>query len=316
MTLKQIYDLAVKMGIKADLRGEARVKKLLLRAKDKYQKLDEKKKKEFDSEKLSNPYADTRVLIETSKPIKKVLAGIDIAGAELFLADRLKVDLIISHHPMGKALAALDEVMHLQAEVLEGYGVPINIAESLLKVRMSEVSRSVSPANHNRIVDDARYLGIGLMSAHTVCDNMVATFLKREIEKRKFEYVGEAMDFLKTIPEYREAIKINAGPQLFSGSEENRSGRIAVTEITGGTEGSPKIYEKMAQAGIGTIIAMHLSEKHKEEAEAAHINAIIAGHISSDSIGMNLFLDEIEKMGIEVFPCSGLIRVKRFKKRQ
>jgi len=60
---------------------------------------------------------------------------------------------------------------------------------------------------------------------------------------------------------------------------------------------------------------MHLSEKHKEEAEAAHINAIIAGHISSDSIGMNLFLDELEKRGIKIYPCSGLIRVKRFKKK-
>jgi putative NIF3 family GTP cyclohydrolase 1 type 2 len=315
MTLQQIYDLAVKMGAKADLRGEARVRKLLLRTKEKYQKLDEKKKKEFDSEKLVNPYSDTRILLETAKPIKKILAGIDIAGAELFLADRFSVDLIISHHPLGKALAALDEVMHLQAEILEGYGVPINIAESLLKVRISEVSRSVSPANHNRIVDAVKYLNIGLMSAHTVCDNLVANFLKKEIEKRKFEYVGEIMDFLKTIPEYQEAIKINAGPRLFSGSEENRSGRIALTEITGGTEGSPKIYEKMAQAGIGTIIAMHLSEKHKEEAEAAHINTIVAGHISSDSIGMNLFLDELEKKGIKVYPCSGLIRVKRFKKK-
>jgi putative NIF3 family GTP cyclohydrolase 1 type 2 len=315
MTLKQIYDLAVKMGMKADLRGEVRVKKLLLRAKEKYQKLEEKKKKDFDLEKIVNPYSDSRILIETQKPIKKVLAGIDIAGAELFLADRLDVDLIISHHPLGKALASLDEVMHLQAEVLEGYGVPINIAEGLLQVRISEVSRSVSPANHNRIVDDARYLDVGLMSTHTVCDNLVATFLKWEIEKRKFEYVGEVMDFLKTIPEYQEAIKINAGPRLFSGNEENRCGKIALTEITGGTEGSPKIYEKMAQAGIGTIIAMHLSEKHKEEAEAAHINTIIAGHISSDSIGMNLFLDELEKKGIKVYPCSGLIRVKRFKKK-
>jgi hypothetical protein len=48
----------------------------------------------------------------------------------------------------------------------------------------------------------------------------------------------------------------------------------------------------MAQAGIGTVIGMHMSEEHKKEAEAANINVVIAGHISSDSIGMNLFLDE------------------------
>jgi N-dimethylarginine dimethylaminohydrolase len=72
------------------------------------------------------------------------------------------------------------------------------------------------------------------------------------------------------------------------------------------------MYEKMAQAGIGTIVGMHMNEEHKKEAEAANINVVIAGHISSDSLGMNLFLDELEKKGIEVVPCSGLIRVKRF----
>jgi len=41
---------------------------------------------------------------------------------------------------------------------------------------------------------------------------------------------------------------------------------------------------------------------------------IIAGHMVSDSIGANLFLDELEKRGIIVIPASGLIRVKRLNK--
>ncbi len=59
---------------------------------------------------------------------------------------------------------------------------------------------------------------------------------------------------------------------------------------------------------------MHISEEHKKEAEDAHLNVVIAGHISSDSLGMNLFLDELEKKGIEIIPCSGLIRVSRVQK--
>jgi polysaccharide deacetylase 2 family uncharacterized protein YibQ len=59
---------------------------------------------------------------------------------------------------------------------------------------------------------------------------------------------------------------------------------------------------------------MHIKEDNRHEAEKAHVNVVIAGHISSDSIGINLFLDELEKRGIEIVPCSGLIRVKRFKK--
>ena len=70
--------------------------------------------------------------------------------------------------------------------------------------------------------------------------------------------------------------------------------------------------EALSATGIGTIVAMHASEDHRKEAEASHINIVIAGHISSDSLGMNLFLDELEKKGIEIIPFSGLTRIKRF----
>jgi len=33
--------------------------------------------------------------------------------------------------------------------------------------------------------------------------------------------------------------------------------------------------------------------------------------MSSDSLGMNLFLDKLEEQGIEIVPCSGLIRISR-----
>jgi len=48
-------------------------------------------------------------------------------------------------------------------------------------------------------------------------------------------------------------------------------------------------------------------------AREAHLNVVVAGHCPSDSLGMNLFLDELEKRGIEIITCSGLIRVSRIK---
>ncbi|NLC37920.1 MAG: NGG1p interacting factor NIF3, partial [Clostridia bacterium] len=64
-------------------------------------------------------------------------------------------------------------------------------------------------------------------------------------------------------------------------------------------------------AGVGTIVCMHMSEKHRKEAEKAHLNVVIAGHMASDSLGMNLFLDLLEERGIQIETCSGLYRVKR-----
>ncbi len=321
MTTQQIYELAVKLGIKADLRGEKKVKKYLEKAKKKYEKLDKEGKEEFDKEKLTNPYSDTRVLVDASaklsaskkKQIKKVVAGIDMEGPELLLAEKLGADLVIAHHPEGKALADLHSVMDLQAAVLADYGVPINIAESVIRPRISEVHRGISPINHNRAVDFARILKLDFICTHTIADNLGANYLARELTKKKPETVGDCLAILKAIPEFKKAVEYNAGPTLFVGNPDNSCGKVVITEFTGGTSGAKEMYEKMSQAGIGTIIGMHMGEEHRKEAEKHHINVVIAGHMASDSLGMNLFLDELEKKGIEVVPLSGLIRVKRFK---
>ena len=313
MRIQEIYNLAIQMGIKADFRGEQGISKFLENKRKQYEKMNEKEKQEFDKETLENPYLDSRIYhIADDKDIKKVLVGVDIEPAEILMAKEIgDIDLIIGHHPIGKGLAHLADVMDLQSDVLNFYGVPINIAEGLMKERIDEVARGVNSKNHQRTIDAAKLLKMNLMNSHTPCDNLAAKFLKDLIEQRNPERIGELIDILKEVPEYKEAIKIGVGPKVFVGAPENRCGKIALTEITGGTEGSSKLYAKMANAGIGTVIGMHISEEHKKQAEEANLNVVIAGHISSDSLGINIFLDEIEKQGIEIIPCSGLTRISR-----
>ena len=313
MKTKEIYNLAINKGVEADFRGRDGVEKILKRRKEAYDKLPEEKKQDFDLDSLKNPYSDSQILnISEDREIKKVLVGIDIEPAEILLAKEINnIDLIIAHHPLGKGLANLHQVMELQCDVLNQYGVPINIAEGLMKERIEEVARGVNAVNHQRTVDVAKILNFNLINIHTPCDNLSAKFVKEIIEKESPERIEDLMIVLRKIPEYREAFKIGAGPKIFVGTEENRCGKIAITEFTGGTEPTPKIYERMAQAGIGTILGMHMKEESKKEAEAANINVVIAGHISSDSLGMNIFLDELEKKGIEVISCSGLTRISR-----
>ena len=322
MNIQEIYKLAISMGIAADFRPKAQIEKMLKRNKEKFSKLPKDEQALYDQEKLVNPYLDSRIHFDGgAKQIKKVLAGIDIDTGELMMARYLAnhnptapIDAVIGHHPEGRALADLSDVMHLQADIYAQSGVPINVAENLMRVRIGEVSRGVSASNHYKEVDAARLLNMNFINVHTPADNLVARFVEAKINQDKPEYVGEIIKSLLEIPEYQEAAKRGAGPRLFTGSEENHCGKIVFTEITGGTSGSAQMYEKLAQAGVGTVISMHQSEEHRKEAEKAHINVVIAGHISSDSIGMNLFLDELEKKGIEIVPCSGLIRVSRVKK--
>ena len=88
-------------------------------------------------------------------------------------------------------------------------------------------------------------------------------------------------------------------------------GKIFV-EMTGGTEGPREIYDKIYRKGIRTIVCMHLSEEHFKKVKDANLNVVIAGHISSDTLGLNLLLDRIEKEErLEFIDCSGFRRIRR-----
>lgn len=317
MKLRDLYKKAIQIGIENDPRGKDEVLKELEKRKKEYEALPEKKKEFFDMESLENPYSDSRILFGTGdEEIKTIIAGIDMEVGEIVLADCLrkngnKIDLILAHHPEGGAYARLFSVMYMQAEILGRFGVPINIAESLMEGRIKEVERKLMPINHTRAVDAARLLNIPFMCLHTPADNMVATYLQRLFDEKKPHTLEDVIDLLLEIPEYREAEKNNAGPKILIGSKERKAGKIFV-DMTGGTEGSKDIFHSMALSGINTVVAMHLSEEHRKEAEKNHINVIIAGHIASDTLGLNLLLDKvIEGEDIKILECSGFKRISR-----
>ncbi len=321
MKLKDLYKFVIEVGMKKDPRGYSTVEKFLKEEKKKYEKLQDEEKKDFDTEKLINPYSDTRILNGTGEEeIKAILVGIDIETSELLLLEFLrmkgkKIDLALTHHPEGKAYANFYEVMNMQADILHKFGVPINIAEAIMEPRIKEVSRKVLPQNHTRATDAAKLLNIPFMSSHTPSDNCVTEYLQKLLDTKKPETLNDVLKILKSIPEYSNAIKDSSGPVIFIGTKEKRAGKIFV-DMTGGTEGSTEIFEKLAQSGVGTIVGMHMSEEHYKKAQKYHINVIIAVHISSDTLGMNLLIDEIErKFGrLEIIPCSGFQRYKRTKR--
>jgi putative NIF3 family GTP cyclohydrolase 1 type 2 len=317
LKLSKIYEFVVKEGMAADPRGKDAISKQLARVKKEAVSLKEKDKDVFDKERLTNPYADTRILNGSPEAeVKKAMVGIDIEVGEIVLADRLKqmgkhLDLVISHHPEGRAYANFYEVMNMQPDIWAKFGVPINVAEGLMKDRVKEVERRVMPANHTRTVDAAKLLGIPMMCCHTPADNHVVSYLQKLFDSKNPDTVGEILAMLKEIPEYQEGMKINAGPRILFGDPKNRAGKIFV-DMTGGTEGPTNMFEKLESAGVGTIIAMHLGEEHYKNVQKGHINVVIAGHIQSDNLGLNLLMDKLVKEDkLELIECSGFKRVSR-----
>ena len=288
MKLSHLYNQIVKLGIERDPRKNTRI----------------------------GSYEDTALLYgNPNSEIKKIMLGIDIEVGELLLADRIRklqgLDLVISHHPEGRAYARFYEVMRLQVDLLVKVGISKEVAQELVNERKREVERRVLPSNHMRTVDAARLLDIPFMCVHTPADNHASWFIQRLMDKEKPKKVQDILDILMEIPEYKEAVKELAGPRIILGSPRRRVGKIFV-EMTGGTEGSKEVFNKLYKVGIRTLVSMHLSEEHFKKVKDADLNVVIAGHISSDTLGLNLLLDRIEKEEkFKIIDCSGFRRIRR-----
>jgi len=317
MKLADIYQTCVRVGREHDARDAAAIQEVLDETRRAFDKLEESDKRFFDSEKLTNPYADTRICAgDPDLDIRGMIVGVDMETAEVLLADRLRekgvpIDLVFAHHPEGPGYANLHEVMYMQADLWAVQGVSIAAGDALIAPRAAEIRRRISPVNHYRAIQAAELLGFASLSCHTPADNCVNGFVQSFLDERAPRTLDGVVKALREIPEYADGAKKGYGPEVIVGEPCARAGRV-VTDMTGGTEGPTDVLNRLSAAGVGTLVGMHYSEEHKKRAEELKLNLVIAGHISSDVLGMNLVLDEIERLGpIEIVCASGMVRVKR-----
>ncbi len=322
MKLDKLYRRVIEVGIKNDPRGKAEVGRILDEEKTKHKGLKPKEAEYYDADRLFNPYADSRLLNGNPETnIRRIIAGIDMETPEILLAYLLnkdfgrKIDLVLAHHPEGQAQARLADVMKVQADILASFGVSVSVAEQLMDKRASEVERRLMPINHTRAVDAARALGLPMMCIHTPADNCVTTHLQKLFDNKKPFRLKDVVDLLLEIPEYKAAARVQVAPRIVCGSDNSRTGKVLV-DMTGGTEGAKDVYDKLTAQGVSTLVGMHMSEEHLEQSKKAGINVVIAGHISSDSLGLNLLLDEVETdEKLDVIAASGFERVRHSKKK-
>lgn len=318
MKLKDIYGYMVENAIKMEARPKKAVEADIKKSKEEYDLAKGEDKRFFDKESLKHPYHDTRIINGSGEEeVTNVMVGIDIGVDELLLADRLmekgmNIDLVISHHPSGRALAQLDKVMGIQSDIWEGkFGFSHEVARGIMKDRMEEVARGLSPINHTRVLDAAKLLGIPLMCAHTVADNCVTTYLQKMFDKKKPSKLSGVLSLLKSISEYQDGMRHGAGPFILIGKGDDEAGKIFV-DMTGGTGGPSKLYPRLNQAGVKTVIGMHCKEESYKIAKSEFMNYVIAGHIPSDNLGLNLMFDAVEKHEkLNFIECSGFRRYRR-----
>jgi len=253
------------------------------------------------------PY-DTNIIVE-GENIKKVLIGIDMETPELMLAQKLGFDCVVSHHPKADScIVDFAKVMDVQIDRMVKSGVPINKAQKALKKKQSSVELNSHASNYDRVSSAARLMKMPYLNIHIPADfiteNIVEKRLDTAFKNKPKTTLQDIIEELNSWDYYKDKV---AQPVIRVGSSTDYAGKIEVL-MAGGTNGGVDVYKSYFEAGVGTIIAMHVPEDVKKAVQEQNIgNIIIAPHMPSDSIGLLEIVKAWRNKGVEVTTMSGIV---------
>lgn len=239
--------------------------------------------------------------------VGKVLFGIDIWDEDMFRSKKLGVNLVISHHPPnltpGKRFS---EVIASMVEIMVSAGVPLNVAKEAIVPIKAEYAFNPH-RDHHEITALARELDIGLMNIHQPCDEVGRRILQSVIDGLDRQRpVSALMAKFNHIPEIASS---GASVELVCGDKQNSIG-TAVVIHGAGTNGGYPVADALFSYGVNTVVYIHLLPHQRADRERLvkenKGNLIVTGHYPSDAIGINPFIKELEKRGIEVIRCNNL----------
>ncbi len=231
---------------------------------------------------------------------ERILFGIDATVPELLLAKQLGCDAVIAHHPVGSmTVLGFHEVFLRHVQQMVGAGIPKEEAERAVRKKYADLEVDGHARNYGHAIDVARLLKMPYMNIHTPLDEIGRKIMSEQVDKkiRRNSTVQDVVRALNDLPEFKNAstkIKIRVG------KPENPCGKVVVSHAAG-TNGGCEIAKTYFKHGIGTVVYIHVALGDLEKLRAEGVgNLVVTGHIASDSVGINPFIQELEDTGISV----------------
>jgi len=291
MRWKDVFDLGIKMGQECDIRN--------IDAPGSY----------------TGSYSDCAIISgREDREVDTVYVAVDVGVAELLLVDELnrrgkKIDGIIMHHPTGPAGYNLTGVVEIQKYNWKRSGMDPKAADRIHKIMVEEEDIELRARNFLAVENAGKFLDIPVICMHTAIDNIVQDFFENIFKKNNFDTVKDVYNKIDSLYEVQRASEYGDGPYII-GDRKARPGNIMV-DMTGGIDPDPKIFHYFKKAGVNTVIAMHYGQDNIKAITGSKINAVISGHMASDSIGINRYCDRLEDQGLDIVAGAGLYRHRR-----
>jgi len=240
---------------------------------------------------------DSAIYVQGSG-IKKILFGIDAGVPELLLAKQQGFDAVIAHHPVGgPAVVNFHLVFKRHIPQMVTAGVPKEEAEKAIGKKLADLETDAHTRNYDHAVDVAKLLNMPYMNIHTPLDEVGRRIMSEQLSQRlrKDSTVRDVVSALNELPEFKNAV---TKVKIRVGKAENPAGKVVVSHGAG-TNGGYEVAKTYFKHGIGTVVYIHVGLGDLEKLRAEdHGNLVVSGHIASDSVGINPFIQELKKQGL------------------
>ena len=241
--------------------------------------------------------------------ISRILIGIDIKGPELKLAHDLGFDAALSHHPVGGTSSLqFHEVLRRHVQQMTTAGVPAETAEAAIE-KLVDTSRTLNAmSNYDHAPSIARLLDVSYLNIHTPLDEIGRRRMANEASQLGSDQPVSRLieSFYDAFGEFRNAQTRIETPV---GDAQHPLGHVAVSHGAG-TNGGYAVAKAYYDHGIDTLIYIHCRPDDARRLQAEygeHKTLIVTGHIASDSLGINPYIDRLRETGLDVVPISGII---------
>lgn len=249
--------------------------------------------------------ADSEIYVEGDK-IKKVLFGIDIDSSDLYYAKTNGYDAVIAHHPQACVIGSY-EVYKDHIRIMKKYGVPEETAKKAVEAKYEEMRISSHMKNYEDTVSVARMLNIPFLNIHQPLDEIGRRLMQEKADEVCKNEKATLKDIVMALSGFKEMKAARTKVELLIGDENQKPGKTVVAHGTY-TNGGYDVANAYFENGVNTVIYIHISYpdyiRLKKEAKG---NLIVSGHIASDSIGINPFVEALKDKGLEVVTIKGII---------
>jgi putative NIF3 family GTP cyclohydrolase 1 type 2 len=240
--------------------------------------------------------------------IRRLLVGIDLRAPELALARSLGVDAVLTHHPVGVATLNFHTVLQRHVDQMIAAGVPAEAARAAIDETAAARRVLDSMTNYDHDPSIARLLDMPYLNIHTPLDEIGRRRMADAAATVPAERtVGDLVRRLvETFEEFRAAA---TRVEVLVGKETHRLGRVVVSHAAG-TNGGYSVGKAYFEHGVDTLVYIHCrpDDARRLEAEFGETKAlVVTGHIASDSVGINPYVDRLRDEGLDVTTASGVL---------